>query len=194
MKHIRIFCVLILVGFAAIGCNRSSSPREPVAAAPSLSATSSPGPSPADLKGLDASQALALANEWKGNGVTTNVTTRLISFEFPDGNTVSTPLPADKMVVAIAPYISKTHRCEIHSISGCQGELVNVSVNIVAKLSDGTIVVNETVRTMANGFVELWLPRNEEVSVSMEAEGKSVTGMISTLESSKTCVTTFQLL
>ena len=88
------------------------------------------------------------------------------------------------MVVAVAPYIDETHPCETPYLSGCQGELVGVPVD----------VVDDTVRTMANGFIELWLPRDIEVSISLAARGKLVDGTIGTFTDSRTCITTLQLL
>src|SRR5699024_11072837 len=34
-------------------------------------------------------------------------------------------LPEGEFFVSIAPFINETHPCEIHSLTGCQGELVN---------------------------------------------------------------------
>ncbi len=59
----------------------------------------------------DPYQAMALANQWKWtrNNMKTYVTPREVVFEFPDGVTKKVALPADKMVVAIAPYLTYTH-------------------------------------------------------------------------------------
>ncbi|HLR42325.1 MAG TPA: CueP family metal-binding protein, partial [Pseudogracilibacillus sp.] len=34
-------------------------------------------------------------------------------------------LPEEEFFVSIAPFINETHPCENHSLTGCQGELVN---------------------------------------------------------------------
>src|SRR5690625_2248337 len=39
-------------------------------------------------------------------------------------NETSYELPEDNFFVSIAPFIEKTHDCSIHSLTGCQGELV----------------------------------------------------------------------
>jgi len=64
------------------------------------------------LNKIDADGAMAIANEWKWSrkDVKTYVTSREVVFEFPDGNIQRVPLPPDKMVVAIAPFVSRTHR------------------------------------------------------------------------------------
>ena len=59
----------------------------------------------------DAVQALALANKWKWSeeNITSYVTPKEVIFEFPDDTIKKVPLPEDKMVVAIAPYLTYTH-------------------------------------------------------------------------------------
>ncbi len=75
----------------------------------------------AALDGIDAVQAMALANEWRWSPmkIISVVTTREIIFTFPSkkvkynlnkGNERRIPLPDDKMVVAVAPYIKQTHK------------------------------------------------------------------------------------
>lgn len=192
MKRFCLLSVLILLALTNVGGGQSdSSADDDIDRRPPSSST---GPSPAGLQGMGPVEALALANEWKGNDVTSFITTQAINFEFPGGDTASVRLPADKMVVAIAPYISQTHRCEIHYVSGCQGELVGVPVDVVVRLADGTTVVDDTIQTMANGFIELWLPRNTEVSISLTARGKFVDGTIEMFADSRTCITTLRLL
>lgn len=63
------------------------------------------------LDGLDARQAIAIANKWfdEKQAVKSFVNAREIVFEFKDGKTRRIPLPANEMMVAIAPYIQKTH-------------------------------------------------------------------------------------
>jgi hypothetical protein len=153
------------------------------------------GPSPQIVEGLNAREALALANEWKAKypSVQTFVTTTAVNFTFSEENIVKIPLPKDQMVVAIAPYVEKTHPCEVHYMSGCQGELVDVPVQVLARSSDGTVLINDTLRTMDNGFIELWLPRNLEVDLSLSALDKLVEGSITTYKDSNTCVTTLKL-
>ena len=63
------------------------------------------------LDGLDARQALALADQWfqERRPVKSFVNALEIVFEFQDGKVRRIALPADEMMVAIAPYIDKTH-------------------------------------------------------------------------------------
>ncbi len=152
-------------------------------------------PSPQILEGLSVKEALAQANSWKKvkADVESFVTPEIIHFNFSNGESVTIPLPTDEMVVAIAPYRKVTHPCEVHYTSGCQGELVNFPVRVIAEGEDGTIHIDTTMQTMHNGFIELWLPRGHEILVTLESrEGRSE-GKITTFSESNTCITTLQL-
>ena len=64
------------------------------------------------LDNVNAMEAVAIANEWKWShkDVKTSVTTREVVFEFPDKSVKKIPLPQEKMLVAVAPYIRRTHK------------------------------------------------------------------------------------
>ena len=66
----------------------------------------------AKLKDVDAIQAMEIANEWKWSkdDIKSHVTTLEVVFEFPNGRVKKIPLPEEKMLVAVAPYVKKTHR------------------------------------------------------------------------------------
>ena len=66
----------------------------------------------AALKNVDAVQAMAIANDWKwiDKTIKSYVTPGEVVFEFPEKKVKKIPLPEDKMLVAVAPYISKTHQ------------------------------------------------------------------------------------
>ncbi len=152
-----------------------------------------PEASPAALDGIDAYTAMDLANAWKGQAVTTFVTPQAVHFVFPDEHEVIVSLPADVMVVSVAPFLNHTHPCLTHYMSSCQGELVAVPFAVRAVLADGTVVIDEVLPSMANGFIDLWLPRGEAVEVSFEIDGYRTVGVLSTHRDSPTCVTTLQL-
>ena len=72
------------------------------------------GKMPADIdwEALDAFEAMALANAWKWTrkDVKSSVTAREVVFKFSDQTVKRIPLPEDKMLVAVAPYIRQTHK------------------------------------------------------------------------------------
>lgn len=160
----------------------------------SLSAAQTAAPSPAQLGSLTAQQALAKANQWRNTGgLQSFVTTEAVVFKFPSGEQKSVALPAKQMVVAIAPYMNQTHPCKTHFMSGCQGELVNTPVSVLVKTQAGKTVMNKTVKTLPNGFLELWLDRNQTYQVTLKTGGKITTGTLNTQAGSDTCVTTMRL-
>ena len=66
----------------------------------------------ARLNNIDAVQAIAIANEWNYSKkeITSYVTPREVVFKSSDDKVIKKiPLPEDKMLVAVAPYISRTH-------------------------------------------------------------------------------------
>ena len=65
----------------------------------------------ARLDNVDAVQAIAIANEWNWSKkeITSYVTPREVVFKFSDNKVKKIPLPEDKMLVAVAPYINLTH-------------------------------------------------------------------------------------
>lgn len=63
------------------------------------------------IEGVDAYQALSIANQWKWThqNIKSYVTPKEVVFEFPGNRIKKVALPEDQMVVAIAPYLSYTH-------------------------------------------------------------------------------------
>ena len=64
------------------------------------------------LKNINAVEAMAIANQWKWSKkeIKSHVTPAEVVFKFPDGKMKKIPLPKDKMVIAVAPYIRRTHK------------------------------------------------------------------------------------
>ncbi len=71
--------------------------------------------------------------------------------------------------------------------------MVTTKLHVKAVGSSNKVLVEGPVTTMANGFFELWLPRNEKVQLTISGLGKTVTGMLETNDKSKTCLTTYHL-
>ena len=64
------------------------------------------------LEGIDAFQAMKIANEWKWSEkeIKSSVYPKTIVFKLPNGRIKNISLPDKKMVVAVAPYINNTHK------------------------------------------------------------------------------------
>lgn len=102
-------------------------------------------------------------------------------------------LPEDEFFVSIAPFITNTHPCTNHSLTGCQGELAEKEFNLYIQDEEGHVVMNETKKSLKNGFIDLWLPRDQTYTVKIEFDGKTAISELSTFEGDNTCITTMQL-
>jgi hypothetical protein len=78
-------------------------------------------------------------------------------------------------------------------MSSCQGEQVEKEFDVKAIDQDGNVLIDETMATLRNGFIDLWLPRNRKIELTIEGLNRKAQGTIETFDDSKTCVTTFQL-
>jgi hypothetical protein len=78
-------------------------------------------------------------------------------------------------------------------MSSCQGELPNTEFFVKAVDEKGQLFFNGKITTLRNGFFELWLPRDRMIQLSIQGLNRSAGDLIGTFNSSKTCVTTFQL-
>nr|WP_043929887.1 CueP family metal-binding protein [Bacillus sp. EB01] len=79
-------------------------------------------------------------------------------------------------------------------MAGCQGELMNEEFDVVIEDNEGNIVVDKTLKSGANGFIDLWLPRNKTYNVKIEYDGKVTESQLSTSQGDITCITTMQLI
>ena len=96
MKKPSIFLSLLLglsLLFAASGCQPDKNSPEAI------------------LKNVDAIQAMAIANEWKWSKkeIKSYVSTREVVFELSESKVIKILLPEEKLLVAVAPYINRTH-------------------------------------------------------------------------------------
>lgn len=103
-------------------------------------------------------------------------------------------LPEDEFFLSIAPYVETTHPCAIHSLTGCRGELAEKEFYVYIQDDKGNVIIDERMTSLENGFIDLWLPRNETFQVKIEYEGKVAESEISTFKGDNTCITTMRLL
>ena len=135
--------------------------------------------------------------EYSANKVTdekVSITSTQLIVTDVNNNEITYALPEDEFFVSIAPYINETHPCKDHSLTGCQGELVQKEIDVFIENEKGEVIIDETLTTLENGFIDFWLPRNEAFVVKMSYDGKSVTGDLTTFEEDGTCVTTLQMM
>lgn len=152
-------------------------------------------PQPDEVAAWTAEQAIEAANTWRQRGfpIRTSVTDQAFEAVWPDGRRVRLPLPPDRMYVAVAPYLTRTHPCRFHSISGCQGELAGRTVEVTVRDEQGRRLWQRTLTTLPNGFVELWLPRGHSLRVAVRMGELQGEGSILTQPGAPTCITTIRL-
>nr|WP_304219592.1 CueP family metal-binding protein [Fredinandcohnia onubensis] len=126
--------------------------------------------------------------------VSASITSHELIFTDSNKEETSYELPEEEFFVSIAPFIETTHECAIHSLTGCQGELVEKEFDVYIQDEAGDVVVDETMTSFANGFIDLWLPRDKTYTVKIGYDGKTVESELSTFEGDNTCVTTMQLM
>ena len=78
-------------------------------------------------------------------------------------------------------------------MSSCQGELAEKPFDVLAVDQHGKVLVDAKVSTLRNGFFELWLPRDRRIELAIYGMNRRAKGFIGTFDSSRTCITTFQL-
>ncbi|MCI3921443.1 CueP family metal-binding protein [Paenibacillus sp. TRM 82003] len=110
-----------------------------------------------------------------------------------DDSRIAFDLPKDEFFVSIAPYIYETHPCATHSLTGCRGEMENEAFRVYIEDEEKNVVFNGTATSNANGFIDLWLPRDKTYRVEIEKDGKAQEAELSTFQGDDTCVTTIQL-
>jgi len=81
-----------------------------------------------------------------------------------------------------------------HNLTGCQGEIVNEEFIVYIEDTDGHVIVDETMQSLENGFIDLWLPRDRTYRVTIEHDGNIVESELSTFEGDNTCITTMQFM
>lgn len=74
------------------------------------------------------------------------------------------------------------------------GEMVSEQFDVYIEDTEGNVLVDDTLKTEANGFIDLWLPRQQSFQIKIEHQGKTVESEFSTFENDGTCITTMQLI
>lgn len=193
--------LLLVAGCSApdAGSGRTSTP-------PPAAATAAPGVATgaADVEALlgeygfeggtaeEVVEALDSTHADREKGLAASVTAEQVVLAGQDRQ-VALDVPEDRFYLAVAPYETTTHDCFHHSLSGCQGELVDTPVHVTVTGADGTVLVDEERTTYANGFVGLWLPADIEGTIEVRAQGKTATAVIATGVDDPTCLTTLRL-
>lgn len=185
----------VTVSFLA-GCSSD----EPEATAPTSESSTSPADAGMladyDLEGSSAREIIEELDraEEKPPNLMASIRYDELLVSSPSEPDKETSLPIeDEFYLSMAPYVDGTHDCFYHSLTTCQGELVEEDLDVTITSADGEVLVDDTVTTYPNGFVGFWLPRDIEATVEVSYDGRSATTEIGTGPEDPTCLTTMQL-
>lgn len=78
-------------------------------------------------------------------------------------------------------------------MTGCQGEMVDEEFDVYIEDMEGNVILDQTLKSPSNGFIDLWLPRDNTYRVTIAHDGKTAESEFSTFEGDNTCITTIQL-
>ncbi|WP_067836278.1 CueP family metal-binding protein [Amphibacillus sediminis] len=127
------------------------------------------------------------------NDISASITSEQLIVTKQNNEEITYDLPDDQFFISIAPYQDETHPCVNHSLTGCQGEMVNEEFDLLIEDADGNVIIDQTVTSLSNGFIDLWLPRNQTYQVIISQNGKSAKSELSSFRDDPTCITTMQL-
>lgn len=146
---------------------------------------------------IDAQSIKQLVNEYSTGILETksaSITSKQLIVTDSNDKSLTYDLPEDEFFLSIAPYVESTHPCATHSLSGCQGEMVEEEFSVYIDDMEGNVVLDQTMKTQSNGFIDLWLQRDRKYRITVESDGKTAKSEISTFENDDTCITTMQLM
>ena len=122
------------------------------------------------------------------------ITSQQLMVKASNGKNLVYDLPKNDFFVSIAPYVNETHPCTNHSLTSCQGEMIEEEFDVYIEDMEGNVIIDETLKSQSNGFIDLWLPRDKTYRAKIKHEGKMSKLEISTFEGDNTCITTMQLI
>lgn len=177
LKSLLLFLLLSLFGLILVACNNDDTTSE-------------------TEENSDKVDVKQLVNDYstdKKKAESASITGEELVVNTTAGKEKSYELPKDEFFVSIAPFVEQTHPCTYHSLTGCQGEMVKKEFDVYIEDEDGNVVVDEKVMSLANGFIDLWVPRDKKYHITIEHDGKQVQSEFSSYTEDPTCLTNMQL-
>jgi hypothetical protein len=123
-----------------------------------------------------------------------SITSQQLLVTNKDNSEVTYDLPENEFFVSIAPYVNQTHPCANHSLTSCRGEMVSEQFDVYIEDAEGNVLVDDVLTSHANGFIDLWLPRDKIYHITISNDGKTGQSEFSTFKNDNTCMTTIQLM
>jgi hypothetical protein len=178
LKIFAIFVVTLLAAIFLVACGGQGTNEE------------------SSLKESDTQDIKKLVSEYSLGNIenqSASITSQQLIVTESNKNQLVYDLPESDFFVSIAPYINKTHTWAIHNLTGCQGELVEEEFDVYIEDTEGNLILDETLKSQSNGFIDLWLPRDKTYRITIVHDEKTVESEFSTFENDDTCITTMQL-
>lgn len=186
--RLKMMAMLLLITALTVGCSNSNEGANEEAQKPVDNQVETQADSEVDVK--------ELVNDYttrKAEAASASITSSELIVTGDDKEVTTYDLPEDEFFVSIAPFDKVTHPCDIHSLTGCQGELVEEDFDVHIEDSAGNVIMDENKTTETNGFIDFWLPRDDTFTVTISQDGKETTSEITTFDGDNTCITTMQL-
>ncbi|MHA0857275.1 CueP family metal-binding protein [Paenibacillus sp. CMAA1364] len=142
----------------------------------------------------DIKQLVSEYSASKMDHVSASITSQQLIVNDVNKQSITYDLPDDEFFVSIAPYIEVTHPCDIHSLTGCQGEMIAEEFNVHITDMEGKVIMDQSMKSQTNGFIDLWLARDQTYQITIQQDGLTATSKISTFDNDNTCITDMQLL
>src|SRR5699024_9958198 len=160
-----------------------------IVAACSESESTSNEKEPQDIKNMVQDYSLG-----ESDAVSASITSEELIVTDSNDKETTYNLRGDEFFVSIAPFVETTHPSTNHSLTGCQGELVEKEFDVYSEDEDGNVLVDEKMTSLKHGFIDFWLPRDKTYNVEIQYDGQTAESEISTFEGDNTCITTMQLI
>lgn len=123
-----------------------------------------------------------------GSIISAGILERTLNISTKHGDHVYT-VDEDKFYLSFAPYIDRTHPCHNHNLVTCRSELPNESMKVTITNTNGDIAIDDTITLFDSGFYGIWLESNQEYTINIQYQDKSVETTFHTYSDSGTCLT-----
>lgn len=109
-------------------------------------------------------------NDYQGN-ISASISDQSIYLNI-DGKALEIDIESEDLYIAFAPYISTTHDCYTHSLTGCRGELIDQDITVRIYDEFDELLEEEIYNTGHDGFIGLFLTKRELYRVEVSYDGK----------------------
>lgn len=145
--------------------------------------------------GLDKSNVIELIEKLENNDfpdeLSASITEEQVLIYFKE-DTYEIDIPENVLYISFAPYLTYTHDCFRHSLTGCQGELVNKDMLIKVYSQNEELIFSRQENTGDDGFIGLFLESNQTYKIEITYENTQVMFMVQS-GTSQTCYSELQL-